>query len=462
MRAAAVLLLLGLAPGVARGEPAPVTRARVEIVASNATPFVNEPIRLALQFGIDRTFFENRAVQLFRTELDVPVQVRAPWVAQIPGTTMQSEPAADGSSGLRFALNGRAGRAQPVDVQMVAGRAYDIYRVERIVRPTRAGTIELSAPTLRFAHATKFEEDFVGGRVPLDRKDVTIQGAPLTLQVRALPTAGRPPAFVDAVGHFEIAAELDAEAVDVGETFHLRVHITGEGNLEALTLPDIRGLPGLHVYAMRDRVEDDTRTLRAEVAVTDATIDAVPPISFAYFDPGPPAGYVVVHTQPQPLRVNAVEDAPRAPTPSEPASPTPDGKSTALWMLAVALALGLGIWLAWRRRASRAPGESADPPRPRDPLRIDAAQHALGQAASASPHEQSDALAECVAAHLGCAPAAVIDPDLVTRLVGDGLSPDDARTVADALEGLVASRYGGPAVRVDPSRLRTLLAGLSR
>jgi hypothetical protein len=53
------------------------------------------------------------------------------------------------------------------------------------------------------------------------------------------------------------------------------------------------------------------------------------------------------------------------------------------------------------------------------------------------------ALAEFLAAHLGCAPAAVISPDLAERLSAAGVPGDLAGRTAGLVAGLVAKRYGG-------------------
>ena len=58
-------------------------RAFVEMETPRTTYFVHEPFRLRLRVGFDRRFLETNVVQMFSRELDVPVQVHAPWLDEL-------------------------------------------------------------------------------------------------------------------------------------------------------------------------------------------------------------------------------------------------------------------------------------------------------------------------------------------------------------------------------------------
>lgn len=453
-----LLLCLGAVPSAWAAEPAPDSRAFVRVTTSTTTPFVNQPFRVGIRFGVDRAYFDQHAVQLFRKELDLPVAIQAPWIDEISGTRFLATNAAQAPRGERLALNGRVGEAQVIGVREQSGAAFEVHAIERTVLPGEPGPIVLAAPTLRFAYASRFEEDFVGGRIPLDRKEATLRGDPLTITVQPLPTVGRPAAFVDAVGQFEVWAETDRAEIVVGEAFHLRLRISGDGNLATLAPPGLRDLAGFHVYGVRDEIVEERRVLTYELAAVRADVRAIPPIAFAYFDPGPPAGYVVVKTQPQPVRVRAAADPVRTPPAASPTRPS--SASTSLpWMWIVVALLGLGV-LAWILRARALASEVTIEHRRWDPARGASAEVALAEAPRRSTHEQSDALAEFLGAHLDVSPAAVISHDLVARLLTRGVPDALAHRVADAMEALVASRYGGPAVSWDPALTKELAASL--
>ena len=466
MRALAVLLLLFVtAAPVQASEPLPRDRVFVVVETEPARPFVHQPFRIALTFGVERDWFPKHAIQLFRQELDVPVQIEAPWVGAIAGLDPVSDITTD--RGARFALNGGAGRAVSAGTREIQGRSFDVYRVEQVVVAPTSGPISLVAPTLRFAYATAFEADFVGGRVPLDRKDVRLQGAAHTIEVRALPDAKRPPAFVDAVGQLQIVAETDRDTVEVGERFVLRVTIRGRGNVATLTPPDLRALDGLHVYGVeRNLPDDESLRLRADVAVVRDDVTQVPPIPFAYFDPGPPSGYVVVRTQPQPLRVTSTRsDTQGASTaPDAPASMDKAPTTAPWWLYVLSILLAVAmVAYAWLRSRGEEPFvETIEPAMAMDASRVREARAAMEALdASADVQARADVVTELIAAHLGCPRAAVVRPDLAERLRGHGLDAALSERAARSIEALVAARYGGPPPAWDQALALALLDGLS-
>jgi hypothetical protein len=98
--------------------------------------------------------------------------------------------------------------------------------------------------------------------------------------------------------------------------------------------------------------------------------------------------------------------------------------------------LALAGLLAWRRVRRR---DRPDPQR----LRALAAAGAFRARIDDPAASVADALAEYLAAHLRCPPAAVIAPELPGRLRAAGVPADLARRTGQLLEDLVGARYGG-------------------
>jgi len=444
-------VLLALAGAARAREPAAATRAFVEVTTPRPEVYVHEPVPLRLRVGFDRAFFEAHAVPLFRQAMDVPVQVRASWIHALEGTTALPVPETAGGPTLSFALQDGVVRGRRVADVVRDGVPFTVIEVERRYLPERPGTLAVPAPSLRFAHATRFEEDFLGGRVALDREDVRVEGRPLVVEVRPLPEAGRPGEFVDAVGRFTLDASVARANGGARPLYRLTLVIRGEGNLATLTPPGPDRLPGFHVYGTIDDEGDPVRKVVHEIGPLDG-VTTVPSVPFAFFDPLPPAGYHVVRTPPLALGGGV----PGAPAPASP-RPAPADHGDAGWVL-VWLAVGLllvallATILGGRRR--RPPtDEVADLAAQRARRATDAVRACAGE----PDGELAHAYAEYLAAHLRLPTAAVIAPDLPVRLVAAGVPVELAADAADALERLVAARYGGRGFDEASSRIARLV-----
>jgi hypothetical protein len=413
------LLLLCLA-SFASGEE----RAFLETETPRTTYFVHEPFRLKLRIGLDREFFETNVVQMFSRELDVPVRVEAPWLDGLGGAVRRGEPAPVGRRP-SLALNDNVVEADRRDDHLRDGRPYTVLEITRTYVPTEPGDLVIAAPQLRFAHATRFKEDFVHGRMALDRRDALVVGRPLTLRLLELPREGRPQGFTGAVGRrFSVRAEATPRTVEAGAVLELVLYIEGEGNLEFFDPPRLDGLAGrFHVYGMIDDRGATQRTITYDVAPLHAAVTEVPAIALPYFDPQEPAGYRTVETTPIPLAVTG--DSKR----TEP-SATADAPRSVLPAVVVAALLLTGLALLLGLRARRR--------RPPDP----------GPAATFLATAGTDlaaAFTGYLAARLQCPPAAVITPELRARLTAVGAPAALAERAAALTEELVAARYGGTA-----------------
>ena len=439
--------------------------AFLELETPRDTYFVHEPIRLRLRFGVDGRFLRANMIQLFRRHLDVPVQVQAPWLRDLPGTRAlePSTPGEEGETGgartlLSFALDDGLVEAAQVPDRVEDSRRFTVLEIERSYLPERPGELVIPAPLLRFAYATRFEEDFLGGRVAADRRDAAVYGRSLTLTILALPEEGRPPEFTGAVGDFSVRAEAEPRDPQVGGIFKLALHIQGEGNLDFLDPPRLDLLEDFHVYGKIDDKSEGRRTVTYDLAARRDDVMQVPSIAFTFFDPNPLAGYRTVRTEPIPLEVRPLPESARREPPGDdargvvpgvndifemksvaalPPTGAPRSPSTALaavvllspWLLALCL-------LTWLRGHARS---QIDP----DHARARAAAVAFRARAGQPGTDVAEAFAEFLAARLGCAPAAVIAPDLPARLEAAGVPTHLAGRAATLLDGLVAARYGG-------------------
>jgi len=435
VRTALPLLLLLCIAALAHGEDATEkTRVFVEVETARETYFVGEHFTLRLRVGFDGAWFEQYAVPLFRQEMDVPLQVEAPWLRALAGAAPLAPITQAAGETLRFALKDRVVEAERGKDRQLGDHTFTVLEIEKRYRALSPGEVVISAPTLRFAHATRFEKDFLGDRLPLDRQDTTVRGATLPLRIEALPESGRPAGFQGAIGRFEVSAKADRAHVDQGKIFHLTLVIEGRGNLESIESPRLDDLSGFHVYGQTDEKTATRRTVHYEMAAIEASVREIPAIALSFYDRTPPAGYRTVKTQAIPLLVRA--------DPARTKAVGPEGESDSGWMQGAAWVLGLcalllflGITLHRRRR--QAP-TAVEP----EKARLAAARSALQVAMAGAEADLSSTFSEYLAAHLDSTPAAVVGADLPARLEALGAPRQVAQRAATILEFSIAARYG--------------------
>ena len=291
-------------------EPA---HAFVELVAQPASAFGEQPLHLTIRFGVEREFLRHNLLQLFTRQLDFPVQLELPWENGLAGAQpFTLDVATSGEGALvahpSYALGEAIERATRSHEELRAGSTFVVLEIERGLVPLAAGTLSIPGPVLRYAFATRFEENLAAGSVPLDKQSAVVTGAPLVLAIEALPSAGRPSGFDDAVGQFTLAAQAEPRELEQGASLKLVLTIRGEGNLARLQPPRLDALEGLHLLGRTDEFHEGTRTLRAELAPDSPRTREIPAITLAFFDPDARA-YRSASTAAIPL---AVKPAPRA------------------------------------------------------------------------------------------------------------------------------------------------------
>ncbi len=342
-----------------------------------------------------------------------------------------------------------------------------MFEVERRLAADRPAELTLPAPHLHLAYATRFRDDLVAGRVPEDRHELTVDGAPLALRIEPLPVDGQPAGFTGAVGRFTVHATAEPGTVAVGQSLKLAVRVepTDGANLGSFDAPSLDRLDGFHVLGHIESEAPDHRTITYDLAPLRTDVTAVPAIDFAFFDPTPPGRYRTVHTEPIPITVTGTDDA--AVDAPEPKGPTPgvddihgllpfesgDSVPRPALDLGALLAILAAPWLlalafvAVRRRRARDDGEH----------HARARRAAVRLRAGPEAHEASLVFADYLAARLRCAEAEVIAPELPRRLAASGIPASLAERATTSLDALLAARYGGHGHGVDPAALGALL-----
>ncbi len=318
-------------------------------------------------------------------------------------------------------------------------------------------------------------DDFFGTG---ETRPVTTQSEPRSISVLPLPSEGRPNGFTGAVGRFTMKASASPTTVAAGDPVTLTLTIAGQGNVEALSMPEVPPIQGVRAYDPERKValDENADTLRGSVTFTQALVPskpgplAIPVLAFSFFDVEKKR-YEIVDAGPFPITVTeAVEPAsglvsaaPGAnaadiaivgkdllPLKTSPGSFVAAGPSGSLDSGALALLAGLPLLtaVAWmvRRRADRL---RADPLLARSRRagrvareRLADARRRKGEPGADLPGEVSHILIQYLGDKLAVPAPSLVGPEARTRLTANGIGESLAGEIIACIEACDRARYG--------------------
>jgi hypothetical protein len=174
------------------------------------------------------------------------------------------------------------------------GKPYRYVVLKRVVLyPQKSGELEIEPLSLEVTvEVPTSRRDFFGQRM-YTSTNKTVSAGRRTLNVKALPTMGKPENFGGAVGDFDFTVTTSKNNLKASESFQAKVEISGKGNLKLFQLPE-PSLPGsLEVY--EPEFEESVRTTltgaQGKVSNNYTIVPSfkgkypIPPIAFSYFNP---------------------------------------------------------------------------------------------------------------------------------------------------------------------------------
>jgi hypothetical protein len=179
----------------------------------------------------------------------------------------------------------------PYNHESINGREYNVYVIRKAqLYPLQAGSIELEPATLD--NKITFVKNENGNNTMFE-ENVSLTSKPLTIQVKPLPEAGKPENFKEAVGNFTIEATVEKNNFSIDETGKLLITISGKGNMQLLTIPEIDWPTNFEVYETKvtDNINNKTipisgsKTFEIPFTVTDTGTHSIPAIKLSFFDP---------------------------------------------------------------------------------------------------------------------------------------------------------------------------------
>lgn len=139
------------------------------------------------------------------------------------------------------------------------GQAYHFCGFRTLMTAIKSGKVPLGPLTFNILIAapkkTNAPAPFGGifNGFPFDSQPTALQERKVileqqTIEVRELPTEGKPASFRGAIGHFRFSASTGQSTVKIGEPLNITLQVEGEGNFDRIEAPPIVNTEGWRVY----------------------------------------------------------------------------------------------------------------------------------------------------------------------------------------------------------------------
>jgi len=302
-------------------KPEPTDRMQLAQKLSAQSVFVGEPVVLTTVWDSTYPFGALKAVDFNFPILNDPrFQILEPYE---PEKETQKQTTGLPVQGTRVLATRRSYKVGEVQHQSLA--------FSKILIPKKSGKLSIPPGTLlcaaekekkalsprgrrnAFQYPAYFDNTFFDQNLANgDYERIYTESAPLALEVRPLPTEGRPALFNGMVGNFTIAVTADPVAVRVGEPVTLAITVTATGFMENIFFPPLRYQPLLvnrfEIPAERSlpKRSGKSKTYTQTIRPLSTDITEVPAIQLVFFSPASNA-YVIVESEPIPLKVSLAE-----------------------------------------------------------------------------------------------------------------------------------------------------------
>ncbi|MBT4758553.1 MAG: protein BatD [Opitutae bacterium] len=184
-------------------------------------------------------------------------------------------------------------------VEMANGRRYRVYSWPLTITPISAGaqdldfqlTVSVQMPDQRNTRGSQFGggmfDNFFGRS-----ERFNIYTPPTQVDVRALPTEGKPKSFSGAIGQFNMEVTSDSTSTRVEEPIMLSLKLSGRGNFDRIKGPEMPKTRGWRNYKPESTYEpSNSQPLKGVKRFDYVFIPEtagnlkLPKVSFSFFDP---------------------------------------------------------------------------------------------------------------------------------------------------------------------------------
>lgn len=246
-------------------DPRYVASQNIHLVAeiSNSNPFVGESISVVYKLYVDVN----------------SVSVR--------NTREVESPAFSGFWNQNIEVNGLGAKDATYQGKQVR---YVIVK-KTVLIPQKAGELTIDPMEMEISVGVPIGRRDLFGNMISRNTDYTVSTGRRTINVKPLPTEGRPVDFSGAVGDFNFNVTSSKANLKANESAQIKVEVTGKGNLKLIDLPSIETPNGLERYEPehKESIRTNLSGLSGKVYDQYTVVPQyrgkykIPPVSFSYF-----------------------------------------------------------------------------------------------------------------------------------------------------------------------------------
>jgi hypothetical protein len=183
--------------------------------------------------------------------------------------------------------------------KIINNKRYRVTEIKRALFPITSGDIIIESPRLIIKEDVfdnlmdPFNMFGRGRRRPTRSGPQILTADRIKLEVRPLPSQGKPAGFAGAVGKFKIRATVDKDSVGVDEPITMKVVLSGSGNIKSLPALSFPEMPDFRIYESGKtesinnsggKVSGSKTFEQAVIPVTSGNF-SIPAIEFSFFNP---------------------------------------------------------------------------------------------------------------------------------------------------------------------------------
>jgi hypothetical protein len=185
---------------------------------------------------------------------------------------------------------------EPTEKQLeTSGRVYHVVVYKTGLTGVKPGKLDLQSATQSFLISTPFgmrnAPGFIDPTEAFQQQVVDVKTNGASIEIKPLPTVGRPSTFSGAVGDFTLAASAQPTKARTGEPVSLKVEIKGLGNFDRIEHPVLTNTDGWRAYQPAEEIQalDDLGLSAVKTfsypLVAAKPVTSLPTVEFSYFDP---------------------------------------------------------------------------------------------------------------------------------------------------------------------------------